>query len=111
MWRKGRVVTRPSPLPRPIALPKVSGAGRGHASRANSRDCPRLPCCRWACACEFSRQYDPFEDPQGTVWTLVSADQVPEGAETAPLAVPESGTPVSDEELVAATPEASPAGT
>ena len=37
-----------------------------------------------ACACEFSRQYDPFENPQGTVWQIVAADQVPEGAETAP---------------------------
>lgn len=39
-----------------------------------------------ACACEFSRQYDPFENPQGTVWQIVAADQVPEGAETAPVA-------------------------
>jgi glucose/arabinose dehydrogenase len=38
-----------------------------------------------ACECEFSRQYDPFENPQGTVWRLVAADQVPAGAETAPV--------------------------
>ena len=38
-----------------------------------------------ACECVFSRQYDPFENPQGTVWKLVAADQVPEGAETAPV--------------------------
>jgi len=38
-----------------------------------------------ACACQFSRQYDAFEDPQGTVWKLVSADEVPDGAEVAPL--------------------------
>lgn len=38
-----------------------------------------------ACQCEFSRQYDPFENPQGTVWRLVAADQVPAGAETAPV--------------------------
>jgi hypothetical protein len=38
-----------------------------------------------ACECQFSRQYDPFENPQGTVWRIVAAGQVPEGAETAPL--------------------------
>jgi len=37
-----------------------------------------------ACECVFSREYDPFEDPQGTVWRIVAADQVPEGAEIAP---------------------------
>lgn len=48
-----------------------------------------------ACNCEFGRDYDPFADPQGTLWRLVAADQVPEGAETAP-------TTASDDE---ATPE------
>jgi glucose/arabinose dehydrogenase len=38
-----------------------------------------------ACECEFSRQYDPFENPRGTVWRIVAADQVPDGAETAPV--------------------------
>jgi glucose/arabinose dehydrogenase len=38
-----------------------------------------------ACVCEFSRQYDPFENPRGTVWRIVSADKVPAGAEAAPL--------------------------
>ena len=38
-----------------------------------------------ACVCEFSRRYDAFDNPQGSVWRLVSADQVPAGAETAPL--------------------------
>ncbi len=54
-----------------------------------------------ACDCVFSREYDPFENPQGTVWMLVSADQVPEGAVTAPLAPSAAGTEAS--------PEASPA--
>jgi glucose/arabinose dehydrogenase len=59
-----------------------------------------------ACACEFSRQYDPFENPQGTVWRIVAADQVPEGAETAPVdAAAETATPAS-EEASAATPTA-----
>lgn len=52
-----------------------------------------------ACECQFSRDYDAFENPQGTVWMLVSADQVPEGAVTAPLAPPATD---------AVTPEASP---
>lgn len=38
-----------------------------------------------ACSCEFARDYDAFEDPQGTLWRLVAADAVPDGAETAPL--------------------------
>jgi uncharacterized cupredoxin-like copper-binding protein len=36
-----------------------------------------------ACSCDFARSYDPLENPGGTVWRLVAADQVPEGAETA----------------------------
>src|SRR5665811_984850 len=48
-----------------------------------------------ACECQFGRGYDPFENPTGTVWQLVSSDQVPEGATTAAVA----GTPA------AATPE------
>jgi glucose/arabinose dehydrogenase len=47
------------------------------------------------CVCEFTRYYDPLENPRGSVWRLMSADKVPAGAETAPL-----GTPV---------PEATPA--
>ncbi|MGH2532617.1 MAG: PQQ-dependent sugar dehydrogenase [Thermomicrobiales bacterium] len=39
-----------------------------------------------ACNCAFGRDYDPFENPGGTVWRIVAADQVPEGAETAPSA-------------------------
>ncbi len=39
-----------------------------------------------ACECVFSRDYDPRDNPAGTVWRLVAADQVPAGAETAPLA-------------------------
>jgi glucose/arabinose dehydrogenase len=48
-----------------------------------------------ACACEFSRQYDPFENPQGTVWRIVAADQVPEGAETAPIDAAAEATPTA----------------
>jgi glucose/arabinose dehydrogenase len=43
-----------------------------------------------SCVCVFSRDYDPFENPQGSVWRLVAVDQVPEGAETAPVASPEA---------------------
>ena len=50
-----------------------------------------------ACECVFSRQYDPFENPQGTVWRIVAADQVPEGAETSPVdaAAEEEATPAA----------------
>ncbi|MDP9368457.1 MAG: PQQ-dependent sugar dehydrogenase [Chloroflexota bacterium] len=60
-----------------------------------------------ACECEFNRDYDPFENPSGTLWRVVPADQVPEGAVTAPTPEPEEGaTPeaeVQDEQP--ATPE------
>jgi glucose/arabinose dehydrogenase/predicted lipoprotein with Yx(FWY)xxD motif len=39
-----------------------------------------------ACNCQFGRNYDPFANPGGTLWRIVQSDQVPEGAETAPLA-------------------------
>jgi glucose/arabinose dehydrogenase len=45
---------------------------------------------------------DPSETPRGSLWRIVAADQVPEGAETAPPAVAE------EEEEDLATPEASP---
>jgi glucose/arabinose dehydrogenase len=38
-----------------------------------------------ACTCEFGREYDPFDNATGTLWKVVAADQVPDGAETAPL--------------------------
>ena len=56
-----------------------------------------------ACACEFSRQYDPFENPQGTVWRIVAADQVPEAAETAPVDVAAEAATPNSEDAEAAT--------
>jgi glucose/arabinose dehydrogenase len=53
-----------------------------------------------ACECEFGGDYDPFENPAGTLWRVVAADQVPEGAELPP--------PPEDEEGEEATPVASP---
>ncbi|MEA2522934.1 MAG: hypothetical protein QOF73_161 [Thermomicrobiales bacterium] len=47
-----------------------------------------------ACECEFTRDYNPLDNPSGTLWRLVSADQVPQGAETAPTPAPE-GSPVA----------------
>ncbi|HET8522510.1 MAG TPA: hypothetical protein VFL82_04695, partial [Thermomicrobiales bacterium] len=35
-----------------------------------------------ACTCQFSRSYDPYENPGGTVWKIVEADKVPAGAAT-----------------------------
>lgn len=37
-----------------------------------------------SCACSFGRSYNPFENPTGVVWRIVSADAVPEDAELAP---------------------------
>ncbi len=49
-----------------------------------------------ACGCDYGRYYDPSENPEGTVWRLVAADQVPEGAETAQVEPPSetAATPV-----------------
>jgi glucose/arabinose dehydrogenase/plastocyanin len=45
-----------------------------------------------ACSCVFGRDYNPFADPQGTLWRLVQTDQVPEGAEVAPAQAPTAAT-------------------
>ena len=62
-----------------------------------------------ACNCQFSRDYDPFENPNGTIWQIVSSDQVPEGAETAPTGEEQEEGQQEDEGMastpVAATPE------
>ena len=39
---------------------------------------------------------DPFADPRGTVWKIVSAGNVPDGAETAPVDPPGIATPEAD---------------
>ncbi len=56
-----------------------------------------------SCTCKFGRDYDPYADPQGAVWRLVAADQVPQGAEVAPTPAPEGATPEPEAQ------EASPA--
>jgi glucose/arabinose dehydrogenase/plastocyanin len=55
------------------------------------------------------RRYDPYADPQGEVWRLVAADQVPAGAEVAPTPAPEETTPEAAP-AAAATPTAPVAG-
>jgi glucose/arabinose dehydrogenase len=57
-----------------------------------------------ACACQFGRDYDPYADPNGTVWRIVAADQVPEGAQTASME--EAVTEPEAEEVEVATDEA-----
>ena len=51
-----------------------------------------------ACSCKYSRSYNALDNPGGTVWRIVSADKVPQGAEVAP--------PPSAEASPAATPAA-----
>jgi glucose/arabinose dehydrogenase/uncharacterized cupredoxin-like copper-binding protein len=81
---------------------QVTGAGRDEAGNLYVTACG-------ACT-DYGRYYDPTENPQGTVWRLVAADQVPEGAETAPLQAEEGTAPTADEATpTAATPTASPA--
>lgn len=38
-----------------------------------------------SCGCSFGRDYDPFADPSGSVWRIVAADEVPDGAVTTPI--------------------------
>ena len=61
-----------------------------------------------ACECVFDRSYNPFENPTGTLWRVVAADQVPDGAETAPLEQPEEpeATPAPEGEEMIGTPDA-----
>lgn len=62
-----------------------------------------------SCSCMFGRDYDPYADPQGAVWQVVSSDNVPEGATTAPLAEgAEDAVVEEDREDEEASPEASP---
>jgi uncharacterized cupredoxin-like copper-binding protein len=42
-----------------------------------------------SCECQYGGP-GPFENPPGTLWQLVAADQVPEGTEVAPTATPEA---------------------
>jgi plastocyanin len=59
-----------------------------------------------SCNCEFGRDYDPFADPQGAVWQIVAADEVPDGAETAPV---DAGGGQEPEEEATPEPASSPA--
>jgi glucose/arabinose dehydrogenase/uncharacterized cupredoxin-like copper-binding protein len=80
---------------------QVTGSGRDEAGNLYLTAC--------AACTDYARYYDPIENPQGTVWRLVASDQVPEGAETAPLEAEEGATPpASDETPVAAPSTASP---
>jgi glucose/arabinose dehydrogenase/uncharacterized cupredoxin-like copper-binding protein len=67
---------------------KATGAGQDEAGEVYLT----------VCACEYSRTYNADANPGGTVWRVVSADKVPQGAETAPAPTPEE----------AATAEATP---
>jgi hypothetical protein len=74
----------------------VTGAGQDEAGEAYLT----------ACECVVARDYNPFDNPTGTLWQVVSADQVPEGAETAPLEQPDEpeATPAPEGEEMAGTP-------
>ena len=55
---------------------RPTGAGQDEAGELYITSC--------ATCGSGGRRYDPYADPQGEIWRLVSADMVPEGAETAP---------------------------
>jgi uncharacterized cupredoxin-like copper-binding protein len=61
----------------------VTGAGEGEAGELYVT----------SCNCQFSRDYDPFADPQGAVWQIMSADQVPADAVVPPVGTEEAATP------------------
>jgi uncharacterized cupredoxin-like copper-binding protein len=51
-----------------------------------------------ACSCKYGRTYNPLENPGGTVWRVVQADKVPQGAVIAPTPTPEAATPAANAE-------------
>jgi len=70
-----------------------------------------------ACVCEFGRDYNPFENPQGSVYRLVQegGEGTEAGADATPEATPVGegqagveGTPAGG--AVEGTPEGTPAG-
>lgn len=65
-----------------------------------------------SCSCMFGRDYDPYADPQGAVWQVMPSSEVPEGAETAPLAedADEATTEENENEGEGEGMEATPAG-
>jgi uncharacterized cupredoxin-like copper-binding protein len=56
-----------------------------------------------SCACQFSRTYNPMDNPDGSVWRVVETDKVPQDAEIAPTPIAsaspaaEAATPVPTE--------------
>ena len=60
-----------------------------------------------SCNCEFSRTYDPLANPNGAVWQIMDAEQVPTDAETPPTASDAASTPTpAAEEEATPTPAA-----
>ena len=51
--------------------------------------------------CNYGPQYDPLAHPDGTLWRIVAADQVPAGGEAAPTFAPSEATPSHEEEHMA----------
>ncbi len=86
---------------------RPTGAGQDEAGELYVTSC--------ATCGSGGRRYDPYADPQGEVWRLVAADQVPQGAEVAPTPAPEETTAESAQatpvppDMEAPTP-VSPAG-
>jgi len=64
-----------------------------------------------ACSCEYSRDYNALANPGGTVWRIVQADKVPQGAEVAPTPTETAATAATPAEPAAAPTQAATATT
>lgn len=78
---------------------KVTGAGQDEAGELYVT----------ACSCQYNRDYDPLANPGGTLWRIVAADQVPQGAETAPTPAPEASPAASPAAMTTPTVAPTPA--
>ncbi len=82
---------------------RITGAGQDEAGELYITSC--------ATCGSGGRMYNPYADPQGEVWRLVAADQVPAGAETAPPAEGAEGdVAASPSPVIPGENEATPTG-
>jgi hypothetical protein len=51
--------------------------------------------------CNYGPGYDPLAHPDGSLWRVIAADQVPASGEVAPTFAPSEATPSHEEEHMA----------
>ena len=70
-----------------------------HLTGAGQDEAGEVYLTAWESASEaVERDYNPFDNSTGTVWWVVSANRVPDGAETAPLEQPDEPSATSARE-------------